>query len=241
MGRSGLRGLKGIALLLAMVALVLFWDSTRHNEEQGTQQGWDPELHALQRLLQYPWMPADAKERAQEAMAKYRNAALDPEPVLITATLGKSAGIAQVYLHLVVFDECGDLLGFVVTEQRQDRNGTQSVVEERYPVFAHLLPTGVADVLSIPVGIRDGHQRKDEERWAKYCDMPLSAHGGESTRGDTGSRSGPMSATHWEETLPPVWVSLPEPNNVVVSLYVYDRGGYKSNQVRLLNRLPEWK
>jgi hypothetical protein len=221
-----------------MVALVLFW-VTRHDEEQGRQQGRDPEVYALQMSLQYSWMPADAKKRAQEAMAKYRNDTLDPEPILIVATLGRSTGIDQVYLHLMVFDECEDLLGFVVREERHAPDGTQSVFEERYPVFTYSLMHRVADVLSIPVHIRDEHQRKDEERWTNYCDTLFPAHTEESMRSEKVPRGNPVPATHWEDTLPPVWISIPEPNNVVVSLYVYAKGGYRSNQVGLLNRLRE--
>jgi hypothetical protein len=182
-------------------------------------------------------MAVDAKERVEEAMAKYCNKILDPEPILIVATLGKYTGIDRVYLHLLVFDECEDLAGFVVREERHGPSGAPFVFEERYPVLTHLQPPGVADVLSIPVHIRDEHQRKDEERWVDYCDMPLPAHAGESIRSEKVPRGSPVSGARWEDTLPPVWISIPEPNNMVVSLYVYDKGGYRSNQVRLLNRL----
>jgi hypothetical protein len=50
-------------------------------------------------------------------------------------------------------------------------------------------------------------------------------------------RASATSVTRWEDTLPPVWISIPEPNSVVVSLYVYDKAGYRSNEVRLLDRL----
>jgi hypothetical protein len=235
-GRSSLRRLKGIALLLAMVALVLFWTKW-YDEGQGRQQSRDPELRALQTFFQYPWMPVDAKERVEEAMAKYGNKILDPEPILIAATLAKYAGIDRAYLHLLVFDECEDLAGFVIGEEHHDPRGTPFLCEERYPVLTHLQPPGVADVLSIPVHIRDEHQRKDEERWANYCDKPSPTYAGESMGSGKVQRASAASATHWEDTLPPVWISIPDPNSVVVSLHVYDKAGYRSNEVRLLDRL----
>jgi hypothetical protein len=233
--QNGLRRLKGVALLL-MVALGLLWITRPDNGHQRHQRP-DPELRALRMFLRYPWMPPDAKERAEEAMAKYRNKTLDPEPVLIGATLGKPTGIDQVYLNLLVYDECEDLEGFVVKEECYDPNGAQFEFEERYPAFAHLLMTGVADIVSIPVHIRDVHERKDEERWAKYCDQPLPAHTEESMSGEKLPRGSSMSDTRWEATLPPVWISIPEPNRVIISLYLYDCAGYRSNRVTLLNLL----
>jgi hypothetical protein len=236
MRQSSSRRLMGVALVLAMAALVLFW-ITRPDEERESQPRRDPELYALEQFRHYRWMPVDAKERVEQAVAKYRNKILDPEPILIAATLGKYTGIDRVYLHLLVFDECGDVTGFVVREEHHDPSGTSFVFDECYPVFTYLQPPGVADVLSVPVHIRDKDQRKDEERWANYCDNPSPTHAGESMGSGEVQRASGASATRWEDTLPPVWISIPEPNSVVISLHVYDRAGYRSNEVRLLDRL----
>ena len=48
---------------------------------------------------------------------------------------------------------------------------------------------------------------------------------------------------YWVETLPEVWLSLPDPNKVEVDIYLYDKAGHKSNSVKLIDqtRQNDWQ
>jgi hypothetical protein len=213
------RSLKGTILLLT-TAVALFCITCR-DKKQEKPPPQDRTLNALRIFIRYPWLPADAKERAENALTKYQNKTPAPEPVLIVATLGKVTGDDQVYLNFLAYDEDRDLEGFVVEEEHQDPNGRRFKFEERYPAFTHLRMTTAADIIGFPINLRGVRERMDEERWVRYRDEPVPA------------------GIHWEDTLPPVWISLPEPNRAAVSLFLYDSAGHKSNQVRLLSLLKE--
>ncbi len=138
---------------------------------------------------------------------------------------------------LWVFDEDKDLSGFLVREESHGANGTTTVLEERYPAFVHLIPTWIATAYerySVPIRIRDAHQRKDEGQWTDY----LSINFGKLVKEKLPDKSLPDFWYNfwrlWEDTVPVAWVSLPEPNQVDVSFCVYDKAGHKSNTVKLL-------
>jgi hypothetical protein len=116
-----------------------------------------------------------------------------------------------------------DLLGLGVVERFKD--GTER--SEEYPVYVHAGSTRVVRPGIIPVYLRDEGQQKDESRWEEYV------------RGDKIDKwsMGHTGGRYYLDTLPPVYVSLPDPNKVDVLVYLYDRRGNKSSLVEPTNRL----
>jgi hypothetical protein len=194
------------------------------------------DIQGLQRLSQRAWAPSDAKERIARVIAKYHDGVRDAEPILIMATLTTQEGTQQHDFALWVFDEDKDLSGILVREESHGADGTTTVREEQYPVFAHLRPVWIATAYgrySVPIRIRDAHQRKDEKQWADYLAIDFEKLVKEKLA-DTSPDFWYNFWRLWESTMPAVWISLPEPNRVDVSFYIYDKAGHKSNGVNLL-------
>jgi hypothetical protein len=159
------------------------------------------------------------RERAKLALSKWQNQDTDPEPILFWA------GIAQPgkALGLLFHDEDMDVIGFGIDQYYVDANGTRQVLVEEYPVFVHFQWSDVGPLKIVPMQVRNSGQRADKERWNSYM------------KGEGIDPNMAMSREYWMENLPPVWVSVPEPNVVDVNVYVYDRAGHRSESVRLLN------
>ena len=204
----------------------------------------DYDLDALQKWAEASWMPADAKERIQEAMTKYQNGVRDPEPLLIVAGLSGMESDGY-YIHVWTYDEDEDVLGCIVREEPLRADDGQRMLEEYYPTFIRGPIVGIAGGSSFPGHIRKGHERKDVKAWADYPDTdferlekelfaaapkpPPSDNPFEDPRRE-------HRFQFWEDTLPPVWISIPEPNHVKVWVSVYDKAGRKSNEVELLDK-----
>jgi hypothetical protein len=200
--------------------------------------GKDPareiEIKELQQLSQRAWVPPDAKERIHSVLEVYQDHIRSPQPILIMATLIKSEGRERHELGLLAFDQHKDLAGFVVRETSHDPNGAVIVLEERYPIFAHYPLTVSYHCHLVPVLVRDDHQRKDEKQWAEY----LAIDWDRLVKARVRDRSSPTFWDSlwgvWNDTLPPVWISLPEQGRIEVSVWVFDRAGRESNVVNLL-------
>jgi hypothetical protein len=162
------------------------------------------------------------QQRAKLALSKWRNQTVDPEPILFWAVLGQPVEHPAV-LWLSFFDEDMDVIGFGIEEHYVDANGIRQLLLEEYPVFAyrHLFVVDAPGL--VPVDIREAGQQADIERWRSYI------------KGEGIDVNIPMSREYWKETLPSVLVSVPEPNTVDVNVYLYDRAGHKSGQVKLLS------
>jgi hypothetical protein len=160
----------------------------------------------------------DIEQRCVLCLSKWQNRTLDPEPILVTAPLVRTATESgRWYLSLEAFDEDKDTVGVGIREEYTDVNGLKTGLTEEYAAFVHQMMSEVMRLLICPVQIRDADQRKDAQRWDQYV------------KGEGIHASRPLSAVRWRETLPPVWVSVPEPNRVDVYVYVYDQAGHKSN------------
>jgi len=162
------------------------------------------------------------EQRYELALSKWQNRTVDSEPILITAGLNKPIGYEDMYLGLVTFDEDMDVLGLGINEEYTDVNGLKTTLTEEYPVFVYRMKPEVLDLRLFPVQIRDAGQRKNEQRWDEYI------------KGDGIDVNDVRRLKHWRETLPPVWVSNPEPNKVNVFVYIYDQAGHKSEPIKLL-------
>lgn len=162
------------------------------------------------------------EQRYELALSKWQNRTVDRKPILITAGLNKPIGYEDMYLGLVTFDEDKDVVGLGIREEYADANGLKTTLTEEYPAFVYRMKPEVLDLRLFPVQIRDAGQRKNEKRWDEYI------------KGEGIDVNDVRRLKHWRETLPPVWVSNPEPNKVNVFVYIYDQAGHKSEPIKLL-------
>ena len=77
----------------------------------------------------------------------------------------------------------------------------------------------------IPVSLRTEAQIKNVAEWEKYVV-------------DDNINFDALSKTPLHETLPTIWLSIPEPNVLDVSLSLYDRAGNESEPISL--KKPAW-
>gem|GEM_PF-939611 len=179
------------------------------------------ELRRIDLTMKYP----EAKERIAAALSLRQNNVLDREPVLIVAGLVTDMREGEdPFLRMAVYDEDRDVLGVGMREERTADSGHETCFVEECPVFAHDRLSGVLNYLLVPVQARDSDQRKDTERWEAYVlhsesyeDLPRKSAG--------------------ESKTPAMYISIPEPNDVAVWAYIYDRSGNTSDPVRLRNAM----
>jgi len=175
------------------------------------------------------------RQRGQLAISKWQDGVMDPVPFIIDTimmTRSDEDG-GGTTLVMVIYDEDADHLGFVVEEEYVGSNGvitTQLV--EKYPVFTHLSYSKVVGSKEVgfkffPVLVRNENQRKPEKPWLKYINTPLQQQKDE-------YKERTKKKWTWRQTLPPVWVSIPDPNKVNVHVRVYDRAGHLSERVSLV-------
>ncbi len=159
----------------------------------------------------------------------------DQKPVLKRARL-ETLGLDDwpgSSLHLKIDGEYRDLAGLRIKEQHVDVNGTTFTIKEDYPVWIDSPPaySPTWDSSSVDVHFR---QRKDEKRWRKYLEdvrmrRELAAKNKEAQ--DAGE---PLFEIETKKMgIPPVWLSLPEANNVRVFVSVYDKSGNESEAVEI--------
>ena len=202
--------------------LLLVAISTLSCRSESTAQE-DPNADVVARLTNFRAPDNAADQRAQLALSKWRNGVVDREPILLTVILTRAVGRRVPDAVVFAYDEDKDLLGLGVMERYKD--GTER--SEEYSVYVHADPTRIVCNGSIPVYLRDEGQQKDESRWEEYV------------RGDKIDKwsMGHTGGKYYRDTLPPVYVSLPDPNKVDVLMYLYDRQGNKSTPIELINRL----
>jgi hypothetical protein len=190
---------------------------------RGTTAQEDPNADVVAELTNFRAPDSAADQRRQLALSKWQNGVVDREPILLVAILTRAVGAHVLDVVVFAYDEDKDLLGLGVVERYKD--GTQR--SEEYPIYVHADSTRIVRPGSIPVYLRDKGQQKDESRWEEYI------------RGDRIDKwsMGHTGGTYYRDTLPPVYISLPDPNKVDVLVYLYDRRGNKSPPVELTNRL----
>jgi hypothetical protein len=207
---------------------------------------FDVNMDVLERWSRTP-LPDDDKERLSSAINKYNNKIVDPVPILIRATLDKLSEPEEFLLGLVILDEDKDLLGFVIREESKYPNGTVTTLEEKYPVFAHYPGFIVANQYGFYISARKGEQRMDEKAWDDYLKMdfvaqvnhlipPSSSVDSNSVdwmSDDIDTKTYDKVYKLWRSSLPTIFISIPNSDNLNVSIYVYDRAGNKSNTVEL--------
>ncbi len=189
----------------------------------------DPVAAELARLVSVTGLggPTDSQDpnvakRAGLALSMYKNNVVDVQPVLIDAGLGIIDSSGQWYLRVALYDEDKDVLGWGISEEHRTSEGDEKTLVEEYPVFIHnrQLEDEPLRFFLRPVYIRDSNQRKDTHLWQRFCD-----------EGKGPLESGAQTLEEYRRTLPPVYISIPEPN--AVSVYIYDDAGHKSDPVRV--------
>jgi hypothetical protein len=207
-------------------------------EPPKTTKGFNLVVEAIQDNVGHKWCSPEIKERADLAISLWRNGNVDPKPILIQAIISKYEDQDQIYLTVSVFNEEVDTLGFGIREEHTKEDGTKKVLEEVYPIFVHLPQTMVEDLTrNIPVNIRTTFQRKDEKLWREYVVADYIKLKREYIRKHKNSSRSARDVYYsaYPETLPSVWISLPDPNKVDVTIWVYDKDGHKSDSVELLD------
>lgn len=200
--------------LLLLIILILGLSSCKRDSVLDGLKNLKEETKAKGRV-------ADEK-RVEVALSKWQNRTVDPEPILITAVMNKPIGYEDMYIGMFTFDENVDVLGLGINEEYTDVNGIKTTVTEEYSVFVHRMKPEVVDLRLFPVQIRDASQRKDKQRWDEYI------------KGEGIDFNDIRRLKRWRETLPPIWISIPEPNTVEVQVYIYDQAGNKSIPIKLL-------
>jgi len=201
----------------------------------------DVNMDILEQWSRRPW-PDDDKERLSSAINKYNNKIVDPVPILIRAKLDKQSEPEESLLGLVILDEDKDLLGFVIREESKDPNGTVTTLEEKYPVFAHHPGFIAANQYGFYISARKGEQRMDEKAWDDHLKMDFVAQVNhlkppsssvDWMSDDIDTKTYKMVYKLWKSSLPTIFISIPNSDNLNISIYVYDRAGNKSNTVEL--------
>ena len=187
-------------------------------------------------LNQLNWMKEEAikhgdylrEQRIEVALSRWKNGHLDSDPYLLAAEMGKAIGSGNIHLVFFTYDEDKDIDGIGIIEEYIDPNGLNTTLTEEYETTGNRQYPEHEEVqlFGLMPKIRDAGQRKDEQLWFEYLQ-------GKSGKVDVGQGLAPT-----EETMPAVWISIPEPNHVDLKMYVYDQQGHKSEAIRVISSIP---
>jgi hypothetical protein len=166
------------------------------------------------------------RERVELAISLRQNGVVDPQPVLFGAYIrgdtDLGGGRVGPALFLAFYDEGEDVVGCVIREECTAPDGSRQTLVEKYPVFMFYPSDWPLQPRYLPIQIRASDQPKDDQQWQEYIQTDI--------RDKILARDGMRC---FIETLPPVYVSAPEPNHADVQVSLYDRPGYESNPVEL--------
>jgi hypothetical protein len=174
----------------------------------------------------------ESNQLVNMAISKWQNGALDPEPFLLYNQLHefrndfKDSNFKSASLSFYIYDEEKDIVGLIIEEEHTDSQGTNTSFQENYPIFLHYVQKNVLRLIDIKVYMRNGN-KKNEEKWQEYANKSIEQLKNEFKSGKN------MINTPFIDTLPKVWISIPEPNKVNVNLYVYDKNGNISQPLKL--------
>ncbi len=158
----------------------------------------------------------------------------DPKPVLTKVALDDMGlGIDSLgSLTLIVRKGGHDLYGLRIKEQYIDANGTTITIQEDYPVWIDSRYDPSLNFSLVPIGFR---RRKNQKLWQEYLDHVRARQEWANKKKQAGQQDD-ISALDIElpkEEMPPVWISVPEPNQVRVFVSVYDKAGNESDSIEV--------
>jgi hypothetical protein len=221
-------------------------------KEKKSEYGLDYNMSLLEHPFVKGYQP-DIRERFKLAVEKYQNKTIDTEPILLREGWFVQRNKSEEFVLVIsVFDEDKDLLGIIVKEETQNTKGTVSILEEEYPVFISYPHILGSDNYKISFSIRKNNQRKDDKLWEAFTLMDFSELKKKGDKYISNVLKPPPSVLEsfseiidtkerdalireWLQTLPPLWISIPDPNTSVW-IQVYDKAGHKSNTVQLHQR-----
>lgn len=208
--------------LLVLVAIILSGGCSKStNGLTGTREH-DPNGALECFLATWRGPDVETEQRTRCALSKWQNGVTDHEPILLCASATRSSKTYSATLSLMAYDEDKDLLGIVVEEERSDANGVS--LSEDYPVYAHLRQLDTVDTRSIGIHLRGKEDRKDEARWEEYV-----------RNKEIEETALKRSARYYMDTMPPVYITVPETNGVAVWIRLYDGAGNQSARVKILH------
>jgi len=158
----------------------------------------------------------------------------DPKPVLTKVALEDMGfGTDSLgFLTLIVHEGDHDLYGLRIKEQYTDANGTTITIQEDYPVWIDS-PYGPSwNSNRVPVGFR---RHKNQKLWQEYL-AHVRAHQEWANKKKQAGQHDDIDALDIKvrkEEMPPVWISVPEPNQVRVFVSVYDKAGNESDSIEV--------
>ena len=166
----------------------------------------------LQRFINSPQHPDEAKQLAEQAILLWENDKLDNKPLLIEAVLScASKDKNQKYLGIAYYDEDKDLAGIIVEEHSRAK-AKDDILVEKYPAYNDKSSQLVFDIIATDIT-----QRKDGLLKTDILQE----------KSTISNFSGPLQS-------PPVVVSLPS-EQIDVYITLYDRQGNQSNKVKLID------
>ena len=186
----------------------------------------------------------DLRERSLLAIKKYKNKIIDPQPILLYPCLSQAIGTEKTGLYLEIFDEDMDTLGFIIREEVIDSNNILHTLEEEYPVFFNSPYSNVVITPLIPISVRSNNQKKDEQIWEQFLTTDYEYLKEEAARlndkwyqffSENILDESLSLKNKWKETLPPIWISIPDINDVTVWIQIYDKAGNKSDFIKLID------
>jgi hypothetical protein len=234
-----------IQSLLALVALTVVALAGCRRAKEDAIREYGLEL-AAKYLADMPESASAAvRERAAAACSKLENGIVDEGPVLVLAELS-AFDDGRAFLQIVCIDEDEDLRGLRVVEEFVDSNGTRTILKEDYPVYVAwaltqikeicaFLVTQIKEICAFLVDVRTEGQRKDEQSWKDYAIETLD----DLVRKTVDDRETDYLSLRdlpekvGLELIPPICLSVPEPNRVKVLVSAYDRAGNASEPVEL--------
>lgn len=223
-------------LLISSAATLMFiFDGCKRQKEDKRKFIFDHAVSSLTDTVN-THKSSDFAKRAKVALSKLKNGVLDTKPIILHASLEWIEPNDDPGLFLTYFDEDSDLRGLRIKEQYVDPNGMTKILEEDYPLFVNALDGLIWESARFPVQFRDKNQRKDKLLWLECVNKNLD--GLIRKYIDKKQQDDPASfvrkVTWKEEDMPPVYVSVPDPNVLNVFISIYDRSGNESERVELL-------
>lgn len=136
---------------------------------------------------------------------------------LFLAAINQATSFTDYHFTLFIYDEDKDLDGFVIKEEHVNDLGQREIIEDTYPLFTHFTPLDIFDTIWFPFHPRTESDRKDEALWGMFLENRMNI--AELNIGD----------------YPPIYISTPDDDKITVWVWLYDKLGNKSNEVKLLN------
>ena len=228
-----------LRLTLLIFCLCMIISGCRKDVSQKNEP--DLIIYNIEERVKHPDWPDEVRQRANTAISQWKNGRVDPKPILINACLVSFVETKQTALALLTFAECADsnsIIGFSIEESHIMPDGQKQIIKEDYPCLIHAPFSEVVRLWGPAVQIRKKGMRKDEQKWEEYVKGDYDEMIKKFMKSDEFLEHGSKNIVSvWNDLLPTVLISIPEPNKVDVMIWVYDKEGNESEPIKLLNRI----